>query len=126
MGPKWSFQVLSKVSAWNFSEFLGEVTAAKIREIDTNDFFENKFFEVLGAEGPKMRPKWGFSGIIKICTKLQLHKGWKLGETYFGKIIALRFLGVKKPKLNRPKMRFMGNGRKHHMFLIFWMFFFGF
>ena len=108
MGPKWSFQVLSKVSAWNFSEFLGEVTAAKIREIDTNDFFENKFFEVLGAEGPKMRPKWGFSGIIKICIKLQLHKGWILGETYFGKIIVLRFLGQKNPNQIDPKWGLWG------------------
>ena len=41
-GPKWVqnkvFQVLSKVNAWNCSDFLDEVTAAKSLNVDINGF----------------------------------------------------------------------------------------
>ena len=70
--------------------------------------------KVLCQKGPKMGPKKGFSGIIKVnawnfmffCMKLKQHKNLQLTKLIFWETLSFEVFGPKGAQ-NGPKMRFV-------------------
>ena len=138
---KWTqnevFQVLWKIDAWNFFDFLPELTATQSLKIDLNCFFFFFFFyfgksgfKFFCPEGAQMGPKWGLPSFIKKLSLriLSLHKVIVL--KWF-KIDLIEFLWEKPcfdifvpiVAWNDPKMSFTRYYQKsmHRTFLTFYM-----
>ena len=114
------FQVLWKINAWKFSDFLHEVTANTVLNLTSKSCFE--FF---GPKRAKVGPKCAFLNYMKIGSqnvfnflhKVMLTYNLKIGlNGFFGKILLWS-----KGAQNRSKMRFFGYYQKsvHKIFLNF-------
>ena len=63
MNPKWVFFQISKINAWNFSDFL--LSCVKAWNYLEQIFRKKIAFKFLGQKGPKMDPKWCFSSFLE-------------------------------------------------------------
>ena len=130
---KWAknevFQILRKVDTQNFLIFLDKVIAYQLK-IDLNNmeqhhkvfkieqdvfFWEKICFEDFSPKGVQNEPKVRFfkfcekfmhETFLIFCIKLQQHKGWKSGKTYFVKIVVVRF-GRQKALQMDTKLSFL-------------------
>lgn len=51
------FKFYGKISAWNLSDFLHEITVAEKMKTDVNDFYGESFVLKFEGEGPVKDPK---------------------------------------------------------------------
>ena len=118
--PKWAqnkvVQDLWKTNTWNFSDISDEVTVTQILKVGLDEFLEKILFWGFWTKKSHNRPKCGFPSFMKnwcweyfwfsaksycsIKLKLELSR-------FFGKNLALRFLGQKGPNMC-PKWGFSG------------------
>ena len=64
MGPKWSFQVLWKIDAWDFFYFCMKLQQHKVLKLISIIFWEKSCFEVFGPKRPMNGPRMGLKRVF--------------------------------------------------------------